>query len=77
MVIVSAFRHAVIAGALIALALVPAAALVGASMVAGEMVMALEALWRVGLDGLLVVVLGGVVVFLKQRFIHHDRRPLI
>jgi hypothetical protein len=76
-VIVSAFRHAVIAGALIALALVPAAALVGASVVAGEMVMALEALWWVGLDGLLVVVLGGVVVFLKQRFIHHDRRPLI
>lgn len=65
-VIVSAFRQAVIAGALIALALVPAAALVGASVAAGEMVIALEALWRVGLDALLVVLLGVAVVFLKQ-----------
>ncbi|MDQ3764110.1 MAG: DUF389 domain-containing protein [Actinomycetota bacterium] len=76
-VIVSAFRHAVLAGALIALALVPAAALVGAGLVAGEMVMALEALRRVGLDMLLVVMLGGAVVLLKQRLIHHNRPPLI
>jgi uncharacterized protein DUF389 len=76
-VIVSAFRQAVIAGALIALALVPAAALVGASVAAGEMVIALEALWRVGLDVLLVVLLGVAVVFLKQRLIHHNRHPMI
>jgi uncharacterized membrane protein len=42
-VIVSAFRHAVLAGALIALALVPAAALVGAGLVAADTVMTLEA----------------------------------
>jgi uncharacterized membrane protein len=76
-VIVSAFRHAVLAGALIALALVPAAALVGAGLAAGEIVMALEALRRVGLDVLLVVGLGAVVVLLKQRLIHHNRQPLI
>jgi len=76
-VIVSAFRQAVIAGALVALALVPAAALVGASVVAGEMAIALEALWRVGLDVLLMVLLGVAVVFLKQRLIHHNRRPMI
>jgi hypothetical protein len=76
-VIVSAFRHAVIAGALIALVLVPAAALGGAGLAAGEMVMALEALGRVGLDVLLVVVLGAVVMLLKQRLIHRDRQPLI
>ena len=75
--IISVFRHAVIAGALIALALVPGAALVGAGVVAGEMVIALEALWRVGLDVLWVIVLGGAVLFLKQHFIHHNRRPLI
>jgi uncharacterized membrane protein len=76
-VIVSAFRHAVIAGALIALALVPAAALVGAGLAAGQVTMALEALQRVGLDSLLVIVLGGAVVLLKQRFVHRNRQPLI
>jgi hypothetical protein len=40
----SAFRHAVLAGALITSSLVPAAALVGMGQVAEEMVMALEAL---------------------------------
>ena len=76
LVIVTAFRQAVLAGALIALALVPAAALVGAGLAAGEVVMALAALQRVGLDVLLVIVLGGAVVLLKQRLIHHNRRPL-
>jgi hypothetical protein len=42
-VIISAFREAVIAGALMALALVPAAALVGAALAAGDVVIALEA----------------------------------
>ncbi|MFN2478390.1 MAG: DUF389 domain-containing protein [Pseudonocardiaceae bacterium] len=74
-VIVSAFWHVVLAGALIALALVPAAALVGAGLVAGDIVMALEALRRMGLDVLLVVGLGSAVVLLKQRLIHHNRRP--
>jgi hypothetical protein len=77
MVIISAFRHAVIAGALIALALVPATTLVGAAVIAGQTGIAIEALQRVGLDVLLVVVLGAVVLFLKQRLIHHNRRPII
>jgi hypothetical protein len=76
-VIVSAFRHVVLAGALLALALVPAAVLVGAGLAAGEVIMALKALQRVGLDMLLVVVLGGAVVLLKQRLLHGNRRPLI
>ncbi|MDQ3906280.1 MAG: DUF389 domain-containing protein [Actinomycetota bacterium] len=76
-VIVSAFRHAVLAGALIALALVPAAALVGAGLAAGEIVMTLEALRRMGLDVLLVVGLGAAVVLLKQRLIHRNRQPLM
>ncbi len=77
LVIFTAFRHAVIAGALIALALVPAAALVGVGLAAGEGIMALEALRRVGLDVLLVVVFGGAVVLLKQRLVHDNRRPLV
>jgi hypothetical protein len=75
-VIFTAFRHAVIAGALIALALVPATALVGAGLAAGDVVMALDAVKRVLLDAVLVVVLGGVVLLLKQRLVHHNRRPL-
>jgi Domain of unknown function (DUF389) len=77
MVIVSAFRQAVIAGALIALALVPAAALIGAGLAAGQTTMTVEALWRVAFDMLLVLVLGGTVIFLKQRLTHHNRPPLM
>ena len=77
MIIVSAFRQAVIAGALIALALVPAAALIGAGLAAGQTTMALEALWRVAFDMLLVLVLGGAVIYLKQRLTHHNRPPLM
>jgi hypothetical protein len=77
LVIVTAYRRAVIAGALIALALVPAAALIGVGIAAGELVLALEALRRMGLDMLLVLALGGAVVLLKQRIIHRNRPPLI
>jgi uncharacterized membrane protein len=77
MVIVSAFRQAVLAGALIASALVPAAALIGAGLAAGQITMTVDALWRVAFDMLLVLVLGGTVIFLKQRLTHHNRPPLI
>lgn len=77
MVIFTAFRRAVIAGALIALALVPAAALVGAGLAAGDVVMTLEALRRVVLDAVLVVVLGAALMMLKQRLVHHRRSPLM
>lgn len=76
-VIFTAFRHAVIAGALIALALVPATALIGAGLAAGDVVMALNALKRVVVDAALVVALGGVVLLLKQRLVHHNRSPLM
>jgi Domain of unknown function (DUF389) len=76
-VIFTAFRQAVIAGALIALALVPATALVGAGLAAGDLGMTLEALRRVLLDAALVVVLGGVVLVLKQRLVHHNRPPMM
>lgn len=75
-VIFTAFRHAVIAGALIALALVPATALIGAGLVDGDIVMAMAALTRVLLDAALVVVFGAVVLALKQRLIHRNRRPM-
>ena len=76
LVIITAYRRAVLAGALIALALVPAAALIGVGVAAGQLDMALEALRRVALDMLMVIVLGGTVVLLKQRLIHRNRHPL-
>jgi len=76
LVIITSFREAVLAGALIALALVPAAALVGVGVVAGDWTLALEGLQRTAADMGLVVVLGGAVVLIKDRFIHHGRRPL-
>jgi Domain of unknown function (DUF389) len=76
LVIVTSFREAVLAGALIALALVPAAALVGIGVVSGDWALALGGLKRTAADMGLVVVLGGAVVLVKDRFIHHGRRPL-
>jgi hypothetical protein len=76
LVIVTSFREAVLAGALIALALVPAAGVLGMGVVAGDLGLALEGLQRLAGDMALVVVLGGLVVLAKDRFIHHGRRPL-
>ncbi|GAA4896748.1 DUF389 domain-containing protein [Actinomycetospora straminea] len=76
LVIITSFREAVLAGALIALALVPAAALVGIGVVSGDWTLALEGLQRTGADMGLVVVLGGAVVLVKDRLHHGGRRPL-
>lgn len=76
LVIVTSFREAVLAGALIALALVPAAGLVGVGLVAGDLELALGGLKRAAADMGLVVVLGGAVVLVKDRLHHGRRRPL-
>jgi hypothetical protein len=76
LVIITSFREAVLAGALIALALVPAAALVGAGVVAGDLGLILDGLQRTGVDMALVIVLGGAVVLVKDRWHHGGRRPL-
>jgi hypothetical protein len=76
LVIVTSFREAVLAGALIALALVPAAGVLGMGVVTLDAGLALEGLQRLGGDMAVVVVLGGLVVLFKDRFIHRGRRPL-
>lgn len=76
LIIITSFREAVLAGALIALALVPAGAMIGIGVVSGDWTVALEGLQRTVADMGLVIVLGGAVVFLKDRFVHHGRRPL-
>ena len=77
LVIATAYRRAVIAGALIALALVPVTALAGVGIAAGQLMLVLEALRRTGLDMLLVITLGGAVLLLKQHLVHRNRQPLI
>lgn len=76
LVIITSFREAVLAGALIALALVPAAGLIGIGVVSGDWALALGGLKRTVADMGLVIVLGGAVVFLKDRWFHRGRRPL-
>jgi Domain of unknown function (DUF389) len=76
LVIITSFREAVLAGALIALALVPAAGLIGVGLVAGDLELALGGLKRAAADMGLVVVLGGAVVLIKDRLHHGHRRPL-
>jgi hypothetical protein len=76
LVIITSFREAVLAGALIALALVPAAGLIGVGLVAGDLEVALGGLKRAAADIGLVVVLGGAVVLIKDRIHHGRRRPL-
>lgn len=74
--IITAYRQAVLAGALIALALVPAAALAGAGAVSGDTVLLLGGLKRTAVDMALVIVLGGAVILVKDRFVHRHRTPL-
>jgi len=75
-VMVAAYRRSVIAGPLIALILVPAAAVAGAGIAAGRPVLIGEGLQRLGLDMLLVVGLGLLVIAAKQVRVHR-RMPLV
>lgn len=74
-VMVAAYRRSVIAGPLVALTLIPAAATIGVALVAAEPRLIGEGVQRLALDVLLVVVLGALVLFVKQRAVH--RRPPI
>lgn len=75
-VIISAYRRSVIAGALIALIIIPAAASVGAGLAAGEQQIAFNGLERLGIDVLFIVGAGLLVFWLKQTLVHR-RKPLI
>jgi hypothetical protein len=76
MVMVLSYRRYLIPGALIALAVIEAAAMAGAALGAGSIVLALQGLGRVGLDVLLIVVGGVIVVLLKQAIVHR-RVPVV
>lgn len=74
-VIQSAFRRSVIAGALIAMRLIDATALVGIALVLGRFDLVGHGLQRLGLDALFVVGAGLVVFSLKQALVH-QRTPM-
>ena len=69
------YRRNVIAGPLIALILIPATAATGMSLVIGEWAYALEILKRLGVDIALVIGVGIVLIYIKQKRVH-KRQPL-
>ena len=76
MVMMLSYRLNLIPGALIALMIIEAAAMVGVALAAGELGLVYEGLERLGLDVLLIVVGGMIVVLLKQ-IIFHRRAPIV
>jgi len=74
-IMVVSLRDLYVVGPLMVLVAVSGVALAGAAVTIGQPAMALRALGRVGIDLLLIVVLGGGVFYWKQRLFHR-RRPL-
>jgi len=68
-------RFALLAGPFMALALIPSAAMAGVAAVAGEGKLVVQGLERLGIDVALIVVLGLLIVGVKQALVHR-RRPL-
>ena len=76
MIMVIAYRRSVIAGPLIALAIVPAAAMAGIALVAGRPDLTYQGIERFVIDVVIIVLLGTLVVALKQAFVHR-RKPMV
>lgn len=74
-VMVTAGRSNVIAGALIAMALIPVSAAIGGALVTGQTDIALHGLKRLALDIGFVVFFGVVITALKQALVHR-RQPI-
>jgi uncharacterized membrane protein len=69
-VIISAYRLPLLPGPIVALHLIPATALIGMALAVGEGGLALEALGRLGLDALFILVAGLLVFTFKDRVTH-------
>lgn len=76
LVMLAAHRNSVIAGPLIALVIIPAAALIGVAAAAGRPRLMLEGAERLAIDVVIIVLVGAVVLALKQA-LRHKRRPFI
>ncbi len=68
--IITAFRLPLLPGPIAALHLIPAAAMVGMAAALGEGGLAAEALGRLGVDVVFIVIAGLLVFGLKQRLVH-------
>jgi hypothetical protein len=69
------YRTNVIAGPLIALILIPVTAAIGISLSLGEWNYALDLLIRLGLDIVLILITGILLIFMKQKLVH-KRSPI-
>lgn len=76
MVMILSYREYLVPGALIALQIIEAAAMIGVGIVAGEPALALAGAGRFGLDALFIVVVGAIIVLLKQ-ILFHRRAPMV
>ncbi len=76
MIIIAAYRHTLLPGALMALELIPAAALAGVAIATGSPSLIYEGIERWALDAAFVVGLGAVILLTKQAIVHR-RRPLV
>jgi hypothetical protein len=76
MVMVLSYRRYLIPGALIALMIIEAAAMAGMALAAGRLGLMFEGLERLGLDVLLIIV-GGMLVVLAKQVIVHRRAPMV
>jgi len=76
MTMILAHRRYLIPGALIALALIPAAAMIGMALAAGQPALMYQGAERLGVDILLIIAVGTLIVLLKQLLVHR-RRPMI
>jgi uncharacterized membrane protein YdjX (TVP38/TMEM64 family) len=76
MIMMLSYRRYLIPGALVALMIIEAAAMVAMALAAGEPTLRYEGLERFGLDVLLIVVGGLLVVLLKQT-VFHRRAPIV
>lgn len=70
------YRRNVIAGPLIALVTIPAASGAAMSMVLGEWHFAVLLLYRLGVDFLLIIGVGVLFIWIKQKLVH-KRKPLV
>ncbi len=75
-VMMLSYRRYLIPGALVALMIIEAAVMVGMALAVAEPTLMYEGLERFGLDVLLIVV-GGVLVVLLKQTIFHRRVPIV
>jgi hypothetical protein len=75
-VMMLSYRRYLIPGALVGLMIIEAAAMIGVALAAGQPALMYEGLERFGLDVLLIVAGGMLVVLLKQT-IFHRRAPIV